>query len=69
MIESKARDFRGSNALWNYVIINAPMEVLQNPPRPIGIFTAKSQRGKGGEINNIHNVVNTEIKAINIFKA
>jgi hypothetical protein len=69
MTEFKARDFRGSNALWNYMIINALMEVLHNPPRPIGIFTPKSQRGKGGEINNIHNVVNTEIKAINIFKA
>ena len=69
MIEFKARDFRGSNALWNFVIINAPMKVLHNPPRPIGIFTPKSQRGKEGEINNIHNVINTEIKTINIFKA
>ncbi len=69
MTEFKVRDFRGSNTLWNYVIINAPMKVLYNPPRPIGIFTPKSQRGKGKEINNIHNVVNTEIKAINIFKA
>ena len=36
-----------------------PMEVLYNPPRPIGIFTPKSQRKKGIiTINNIHNVVN-----------
>ena len=47
IMEFKARDFRGSNALWNYVIVNAPVKVLHNPPRPIGIFTPKSQKGKG----------------------
>ena len=67
-MEFKARDFHGSNALWNYVVINAPMEVLHNPPRSIEIFTPKNTREKGGEINNIHNVVNNEIKAINVFK-
>ena len=46
-MEFKARDFRGSNALWSYVVVNAPVEVLHNPPRPIGIFTPKSQREKG----------------------
>ena len=57
--EFRARDFCGSNALWNYVVVNAPVEVLHNPPRPIGIFTPKSQRKKGIiTINNIHNVVN-----------
>ena len=45
--EFKARDFCGSNVLWDYVVVNALMEVLHNPPRPIGIFTPKSQRGKG----------------------
>jgi hypothetical protein len=58
----KERDFRGSNALWNYVVVNTPIEVSHNPPRPIGIFTPKSQRKKGEKINNIHNVVNNEIK-------
>jgi hypothetical protein len=47
--EFKARDFCGSNALWNYVVVNAPMEVLHNPPRTIRIFTPKSQKGKGGK--------------------
>ena len=69
MTEFKARDFCGSNALWNYMVVNAPVEVLHNPLRPIGIFTPKSQGEKVGEINNIHNVVNNEIKTINIFKA
>ena len=63
IMEFKARDFCGSNALWNYVVVNAPVEVLHNPPRPIGIFTPKLQ------INNIYNVVNNEITAINEFKA
>ena len=69
MTEFKARDFHGSNALWNYMVVNTPMEVLHNPPRPIGIFTPKSQRGKEGEIINIHDIVNNGIKALNIFKA
>ena len=46
-MEIKVRDFRGSNALWNYVVVNAPVEVLHNPPWPIGIFTPKSQGKKG----------------------
>jgi hypothetical protein len=45
--EFKARDFCGSNALWNYVVVNAPMEVLHNPSRPIRIIMPKSQRKKG----------------------
>jgi hypothetical protein len=51
------------------VVVNAPVEVLHNPSRPIGIFTPKSQRKKGGENNDIYNIVNNEIKQINIFKA
>jgi hypothetical protein len=35
-----------------------PLKVLHNPPRPIGIFTLKSQGEKG---NNNHNIVNKEI--------
>ena len=57
MTEFKARDFCGSNALWNYVVVNTPVEVLHNPPRPIGIFTPKSQ-GEKGKINNIYNIIN-----------
>ena len=59
--EFKARDFCGSNALWNYVVVNAPKDVSHNPPRPIGIFTPKSQ-GETGKKINIHNVVNNGIK-------
>ena len=64
--EFKTKGFCGSNALWNYMVVNAPVEVLHNPLRPIGIFTPKSQGEKGEKTNNIHNVIN---KAINIFKA
>ena len=64
-LRSKARDFCGSNALWNYVVINALMEVLHNPPRPIGILTPKSQGKKGEKTNNIHNVVNSEMTEFN----
>jgi hypothetical protein len=64
--EFRARDFCGSNALWNYVVINAPMEDLHNPPRLIGIFTPKSQGKKGIiTINNIHNVVNGKMTEFN----
>ncbi len=35
-----------------------PLNVLYNPPRPIRIFTTKSQGKKG---DNNHNVVNKEI--------
>ena len=48
-MEFKARDFRGSNALWNYMVVNAPMKVLHNPPRPIEIFTPKLQGKKKGK--------------------
>ena len=57
MTEFNARDFCGSNALWNYVVVNAPVEVIHNPLQSIGIFMPKSQRGKWGEIINIYNVV------------
>jgi hypothetical protein len=56
--EFKARDFYGSNALWNYVVVNAPMEVSHNPPRPIGIFTPKLHGIIA--INNIHDIVNID---------
>ena len=48
IMKFKIRDSRGFNALWNYVVVNAPVEVLHNPPQPIGTFTPKSQ-GKKGE--------------------
>ena len=57
-MEFKTRDFCGSNALWNYVVVNTPEEVSHNPPRPIRIFTLKSQGKKGEKTNNIHNIIN-----------
>jgi hypothetical protein len=45
--EFKAKDFCGSNVLWNYVVVNAPEEVSRNPPQPIGSFTPKSHRERG----------------------
>ena len=65
IMEFKVRNFCGSNTLWNYMVVNTPVKVSHNPPRPIGIFTPKSQRGKRGEINNIHNVVNSEMTEFN----
>ena len=48
MLEFKVNEvFCGSNALWNYVVVNAPVKVLHNPPLSIGIFTPKLQGGKG----------------------
>ena len=47
------------------MVINALMEVLHNPPRPIGILTPKSQGKKGEKTNNIHNVVNNKMTEFN----
>ena len=63
MTEFKAKKvFCGSNALLDYVVVNAPVEVLHNLPLSIRIFTPKSQGKKGEKMNNIHNVVNNGIK-------
>ena len=54
MTEFKARDFCGSNALWNYMVVNAPVEVLHNPPKPLRIFTPKyTEKGDN------HNIIFT----------
>ena len=47
----------------------ALLKDLPKPPIPFGIFMPKFQRGKWGGMNNIYDVVNNEITAINKFKA
>ena len=63
----EARDFRGSNALWDYVVVNTSLRSYIIHHDQSG-FSRPNHKGKGGEINNIHNIVNNEIKAINLFK-
>ena len=41
--EFKPRDFCGSNALWNYMVVNAPVEVLHN-------LLPKYQPKRGGDL-------------------
>ena len=65
----EARDFRGSNSLWDYVVVNALLRSYIIHHDQSG-FSRPNHKGKRGKINNIHNVVNNEeIKAINISKA
>ena len=57
--EFKARDFHGSNALWNYVVVNASLKsyiIHHDQSR----FSRPNHKGKRGKINNIHNIVNNE---------
>ena len=50
------------------MVVNASLRSYIIHHNQLG-FSRPNHTGKGGKINNIHNVVNTEIKAINIFKA
>ena len=54
-MEFKARDFRGSNALWNYVVINVSLRSYIIHHDQSGL-SRPNHKGKKGEIN-IHNVV------------
>ena len=60
MTEFKARDFRGSNALWNYMVVNASLRSYIIHHDQSG-FSRPNHKGKKGEINNMHNVVNAKI--------
>jgi hypothetical protein len=59
-MEFKARDFCGSNALWDYVVVNASLRsyIIRHDQSGFSRPNHKGKRGGGGEINNIHNVVN-----------
>jgi hypothetical protein len=62
IMEFKARDFCRSNALWNYVVVNASLRSHIIHHDQSG-FSRPSHKGKKWEkINNIHNVVNNGIK-------
>ena len=60
-MELKARDFRGSNALWNYVVVNVSLKFYIIRHDQSGFSRPNHKGEKGGEIN-IHNVVNNGIK-------
>ena len=47
----------GSNASWVYMIVNASLRSYIIHQDQLRIFTPKYTREKGGENNNIHNVV------------
>jgi hypothetical protein len=51
----KARDFRGSNVLWNYMVVNASLRSYIIHHDQSG-SSRPNHEGKRGEIN-IHNVV------------
>ena len=65
-MEFKTRGFHGSNALWNYVVVNTLLRSHIIHHNQSG-YSRPNHKEKGGEMNNIYNVVNN--KAINIFKA
>ena len=62
IMEFKARDFRGSNALWNYMVVNASLRSYIIRHYQSG-FSRPNQNGK---IDNIYdNVVNNKITEFN----
>ena len=55
----KQRRFRGSNVLWDYVVVNASWRsyIIHHDQSK---FSRPNHKGKRGKINNIHNIVNNE---------
>ena len=60
--EFKVRDFCGSNALWNYVVVNASLRSHIIYHDQSGFSRPNHKGEKGEKTNNIHNVVNNRIK-------
>jgi hypothetical protein len=60
----EARDFRGSNALWDYVVVNASLRSYIIHHDQSG-FSRPNHKGKRGGINNIHSVVNNKMTEFN----
>ena len=52
----KTKDFRGSNALWNYMVVNASLRSHIIHHDQSGL-SCPNTREKGEENNNIYNVV------------
>jgi hypothetical protein len=52
----KTKDFRGSNTSWIYVVVNAFLRSYIIHQDQSGL-SCPNTREKGGENNNIHNVV------------
>jgi hypothetical protein len=55
IMELKAWDFHGSNALWNYVMTNASLRSYINHRDQSGL-SRPNHKGKRGENDNIHNI-------------
>jgi hypothetical protein len=64
MTEFNQGDFYGSNALWDYVVVNASLRSYIIRHDQSG-FSRPRYKGKLGEINDIHNVVNKIIAEFN----
>ena len=60
----KARGFCGSNALWNYVVVNASLNSYIIHKDQSGL-SRPNHKGKKGEKINIHNVVNNKMTEFN----
>ena len=56
--EFKVRDFCGSNALWNYIVVNASLRSHIIHHDQSGFSRPNHKGEKGEKTNNIHNVVN-----------
>jgi hypothetical protein len=61
-MEFKARGSCGFNVLWNYVVVNASLRSNIIHHDQSGLSRPKHKGKNGEKINDIHNVVNDEIK-------
>ena len=62
IMEFKVKVFCGSNALWNYVVVNASLRSHIIHHDQSGFSRSNHKGEKGEKTNNIHNVVNNGIK-------
>jgi hypothetical protein len=56
IMEFKAWDFHGSNALWNYVVVKASLRSYIVHHDQSGL-SRPNHKGKRGENDNIHNII------------
>ena len=61
--EFKSKDFRGSNALWDYMVVNASFKSYIIRHDQLGFSRLNYKKKKGGE--NIHNVINNKMTEFN----
>jgi hypothetical protein len=65
MTEFRARDFCGSNALWDYGVVNASLRSHIIHHDQSGFSRPNHKGGKGEKINNTHNIINNEMTEFN----